>query len=44
MISIPEKPVILQKDEFMMQLLELATEADDEVEVNYKDMTVRFLA
>ena len=34
--------MLLNKDEFMMQLLERATENDDEVEVNYKDMTVRF--
>ena len=28
----------------MMQVLELATDADDEIEVNYKDMTIRYIS
>ena len=37
-----EKPMILQRDEFLTQILSLAHEYDNEIEVNYKDLTVKF--
>ena len=37
-----DKPVILKRDEFLMQVLDLATESDTEIELNYKSMTLKF--
>ena len=34
--------MILKKNEFMLQVLELSGEDDTEVQVNYKDMTLHF--
>ena len=34
--------MILKRDEFLMHVLELATEADSEIELNYKNLTLKF--
>lgn len=36
-----EKPMILQRDEFLTQILELTEDYDTEIEVNYKDLTIK---
>ena len=38
-----EKPMILQRDEFLTKILTLTQDYDTEIEVNYKDLTVKCL-
>lgn len=34
--------MILKRDEFLMKVLQLGGESDTEIELNYKNMTIKF--